>query len=156
MTSIAKVISEVEGVYLIKEGDGIIEIETDKGSVGSILRIMRELGEYKQLIDIVGSEGEEGEIRVRYIIQNIREVCRGVIKVDLGNRLSIESIKDIYSGSDWAERELYDMYGVEVGERRRILTDYGYEGYLMRKEEGLTGVEERRYSERKKGVVVGR
>ena len=57
---------------------------------------------------------------------------------------------------DWMEREAFDMYGVSFKDHpdlRRILTDYGFEGYPLRKDFPLTGHTEVRYSEDEKKVV---
>ena len=48
------------------------------------------------------------------------------------------------------------MYGIKFNDHpdmRRILTDYGFVGYPLRKDFPLTGHKEVRYSEEKKKVV---
>ena len=55
------------------------------------------------------------------------------------------------------EREVFDMYGVKFKDHpdlRRILTDYGFEGYPLRKDFPLTGHTEVRYSEDKKKLFM--
>ena len=62
-------------------------------------------------------------------------------------------IRDRSAG--WYEREVWDMYGISFNgnnDLRRILTDYGFEGYPLRKDFPLTGFVELRYDEAKKKV----
>lgn len=57
----------------------------------------------------------------------------------------LESITSIFSGAEWYEREIYDLYGVWFNNHpdlRRLLTDYGFEGYPFRKDFPLTGYTE--------------
>ena len=54
------------------------------------------------------------------------------------------------------EREVFDMYGIffkNHPDLRRILTDYGFKGYPLRKDFPITGHTEVRYDEDKKKVI---
>jgi NADH-quinone oxidoreductase subunit C len=65
-------------------------------------------------------------------------------------------VTTIWPVAGWLEREVYDMYGVIFAcnpDLRRLLTDYGFEGYPQRKDFPLTGHVELRYSEAEKRVV---
>lgn len=67
------------------------------------------------------------------------------------------SLTKIFSSADWWEREAWDMYGIFFfghDDMRRILTDYGFEGYPLRKDFPLSGFIEVRYSEKKKKIVM--
>ena len=62
----------------------------------------------------------------------------------------------MFPAANWYEREAYDMYGILFSghpDLRRLLTDYGFQGYPLRKDFPLTGYVEVRYDDEKKRVV---
>jgi len=78
------------------------------------------------------------------------------VKIETDEATPVPSIVSVYPGADWFERETYDLYGVLfVGhpDMRRILTDYGFEGYPLRKDFPLTGFVEVRWDDEVKRVV---
>jgi NADH-quinone oxidoreductase subunit C len=67
------------------------------------------------------------------------------------------TLEEIYPGSNWAEREIFDMYGIfftNHSDLRRILTDYGFDGYPLRKDFPLSGYNQIRYDESLKRIVT--
>ena len=79
-----------------------------------------------------------------------------VYNIDIDEKSTVPSISKIFSSANWMEREVFDMYGISFKNHpdlRRILTDYGFVGYPLRKDFPLTGHTEVRYSEDKKKVV---
>jgi len=68
----------------------------------------------------------------------------------------VSSVTSWWPAALWLERELWEMFGVRVighPDLRRLLTDYGFVGYPLRKDFPMTGYLELRYSEKKKRVV---
>jgi NADH-quinone oxidoreductase subunit C len=78
------------------------------------------------------------------------------VKVTTDDTSPVPSITSIFPGADWFEREAYDLYGVLFSghpDLRRILTDYGFDGYPLRKDFPLSGFVEVRYDDERKRVV---
>lgn len=66
---------------------------------------------------------------------------------------SFISVYIIFKSSIWVEREVYDMFGVKFinnWDLRRILTDYTFFGFPLRKDFPLSGYVELLYDESKK------
>lgn len=94
-------------------------------------------------------------VKVR-IVRNPGEVSTSLIAND-ESKLSIHSLEKEYPVMGWLEREMMDMSGIMfVGhtDLRRILTDYGFDGYPLRKDFPLSGFNEVRYDDGTKRVMV--
>jgi NADH-quinone oxidoreductase subunit C len=68
----------------------------------------------------------------------------------------VKSASSIYKSSLWLEREIWDMFGIFFSEHpdlRRILTDYGFEGFPLRKDFPLSGFNEVRYDDEVKRII---
>jgi NADH-quinone oxidoreductase subunit C len=68
----------------------------------------------------------------------------------------VDSVTGIWAGSDWFEREAFDMFGILFRghpDLRRLLTDYGFIGHPFRKDFPLSGNVEVRYDPEKGRVV---
>jgi len=79
------------------------------------------------------------------------------VKVFLTEISSVPSITKIFINANWWEREVWDLFGIYFENHpdlRRILTDYGFEGYPLRKDFPLYGYVELRYDETKKQIIV--
>ena len=113
---------------------------------------------FKQLIDITAVDypGREKRFKIVYLLLSHENNLRIIINVHIDETVIVPSIAKIFPSANWMEREVFDMYGVSFKghpDLRRILTDYGFEGYPLRKDFPLTGHTEVRYSEAKKKVI---
>ncbi len=109
-------------------------------------------------IDLCGVDypAREKRFDVVYHLLSPRLNHRIRVKVQTDETTPVPSIVSLLPGADWFERETYDMYGILFTghpDLRRILTDYGFEGYPLRKDFPLTGYVEVRYDETQKRVV---
>tara|TARA_B100000780_G_scaffold224410_1_gene163518 strand:+ start:2944 stop:3291 length:348 start_codon:yes stop_codon:yes gene_type:complete len=78
------------------------------------------------------------------------------VKTSVNEVGSVESVTKVFNSANWWEREIWDMFGVFFSNHpdlRRILTDYGFEGYPLRKDFPLSGYVEVRYDDIVKRVV---
>ena len=113
---------------------------------------------FKQLIDITAVDYPEKEKRFKivYLLLSHENNLRIVININIDEKTIVPSITKIFPSANWMEREVFDMYGVSFKDHpdlRRILTDYGFKGYPLRKDFPLSGHTEVRYSEDKKKVI---
>jgi NADH-quinone oxidoreductase subunit C len=68
----------------------------------------------------------------------------------------VPAVTPIWNSANWYEREAFDMFGILFDghdDLRRILTDYGFIGYPMRKDFPVTGHVEMRYDAEQRRVV---
>jgi NADH-quinone oxidoreductase subunit C len=113
---------------------------------------------FRQLIDITAVDYPEKEKRFKmvYLLLSHENNLRIIINVNIDEKEIVPSIIKIFPSANWMEREVFDMYGISFKDHpdlRRILTDYGFDGYPLRKDFPLTGHTEVRYSEEKKKVI---
>lgn len=91
-----------------------------------------------------------------YELLSIRYNYRVRIKTFTYELLGIDSSEKLYLTGGWYECEIWDMFGVFFNKHsnlKRILTDYGFEGYPLRKDFPLSGFIEMRYNETQKRVI---
>lgn len=68
---------------------------------------------------------------------------------------SVSSLNSVYLSTNWSEREVWDMFGIFFNfhyNLRRLLTDYGFFGFPLRKDFPITGYVESQYSDRRKNI----
>ena len=113
---------------------------------------------FKQLIDITAVDylQKEKRFKIVYLLLSHENNLRIIININIDEKTTVPSIIKIFPSANWMEREVFDMYGISFKDHpdlRRILTDYGFKGYPLRKDFPLTGHTEVRYSEDKKKVI---
>jgi len=113
---------------------------------------------FNQLIDLTAADYPDRERRfdVVYHLISYSKNRRIRVKIETGETTAVPSICSVHPCADWFEREAFDMFGVMFEghpDMRRILTDYGFTGYPLRKDFPMTGYVEVRYDEEQKRVV---
>jgi len=128
-----------------------------------IARIMKFLRDdpacrFTTLIDICGADYPDRTNRfdVVYHLLSMEQNQRVRVKLEADEEAQVPSVAGVFPAANWFERETFDMYGVLFSghsDLRRILTDYGFSGYPLRKDFPLTGFVEVRYDDELKRVV---
>ena len=143
---------------LIQYDELIIEVQCE--DLIEVVQFLKsnENCKFRQLIDIAGVDYPEDEKRFHliYLFLSHEKNTRIKLITKFNIDQSIQSLTKIFPSANWMEREVFDMYGIKFKNHpdlRRILTDYGFKGYPLRKDFPLTGFNEVRYSEKKKRVI---
>ena len=113
---------------------------------------------FRQLTDITAVDypDEKNRFNLIYLLLSHEFNNRIILNYSINENEIIPSITDIFPSANWMEREVFDMYGIKFKNHpdlRRILTDYNFEGFPLRKDFPLTGHNEVRYSEGEKKVI---
>ncbi len=113
---------------------------------------------FSTLVDITGVDYPERAKRfdVVYHFLSMYQNQRIRLRVSIREEDMVPSIVDVHPSANWFEREVFDMFGILFSghpDLRRILTDYGFRGYPLRKDFPTTGYTEVRYDESQKRVV---
>jgi NADH-quinone oxidoreductase subunit C len=139
---------------------GELTISVDAGKIVEALTVLRDdpKCQFAVLIDICGVDYPEREKRfdVVYHLLSPRLNQRIRVKIMTDEATPVASANDVFPAANWYEREAYDMYGIRFTghpDLRRLLTDYGFQGYPLRKDFPLTGYVEVRYDDEAKRVI---
>jgi len=143
-----------------QEAVGEVILTVEREAIADVCRALRDTPglEYQQLMEIAGVDYPERSERfdVCYCLLSLTKNRRVIVKVTTDEATPVPTVTGLWPVAGWLEREVFDMYGVAFSgnpDLRRILTDYGFEGYPQRKDFPLTGHIELRYSEAEKRVV---
>jgi NADH-quinone oxidoreductase subunit C len=149
-----------DAIVAVAEHVGEITLTVRRETLAEVLRTLRDTPglEYQQLMEIAGVDYPERPERFEVVYQllSLTKNRRLRVKVSTDEASPVPSVTGLWPNAGWLEREVFDMYGVTFAgnsDLRRILTDYGFEGYPQRKDFPLTGYVEMRYSEAEKRVI---
>lgn len=139
---------------------GELTLATDCAGIAGVLSFLRDdpACRFTLLIDITAVDWPQREKRfdVVYHLLSLTENRRIRVKLQVEENVSVPSVVELFPAAGWPERETFDMYGITFAQHpdlRRLLTDYGFSGYPLRKDFPLTGYVELRYDEEQKRVV---
>ena len=98
----------------------------------------------------------EGRFLLWYLVTTHRPAARVAVTVPCPENASVPSLTPLHPAWEWPEREVWDMFGVRFRphpDLRRILTDYAFRGFPLRKDFPVVGFKQVRYDEGFSAVV---
>ena len=124
-----------ELVFYIKAEDNV-----------NVLTFLRDELEYEMLMEMSAIDyiAKRGGFEIFYEMLSLTKKKRVRVKTFIRQKQAIESVYSVFKMANWAEREMYDMYGVKVlnhPNMKRILMPDDWYDYPLRKTYPLTGDE---------------
>lgn len=152
-------VNSIEITTFAGEGEEIT-VNARRAEIVKVISFLRDdpICRFASLIDLAGADypARDRRFDVVYHMLSMAHNTRIRIKITTDTIVPVPSITDLFPNADWYEREAFDMYGISFDghpDLRRILTDYGFEGFPLRKDFPLTGFVEVRYDDERKQVV---
>ena len=140
--------------------NGELTLDARREDIVKVISFLRDdpICKFSSLIDICGVDypARASRFEVVYHMLSMAHNVRIRVKITTDETVPVQSLSSIFPNANWYEREAFDMYGILFNEHpdlRRLLTDYGFEGYPLRKDFPLSGFVEVRYDEERKSVV---
>jgi NADH-quinone oxidoreductase subunit C len=137
---------------------GELTLTCEVNDIPRVMRALRDQFGFATLIDVTAVDWPQRAKRfdVVYHLLSTRNNARIRVKAQIDEATAVPTIVPLFPAANWFERETFDMYGVNFADHpdlRRLLTDYGFSGYPLRKDFPLTGFVELRYDDEQKRVV---
>ena len=155
---IAPALSEVLLASTVERGELTLRVQA--AAIRRVLAYLRDEPscQFKILVDLCGVDypARERRFDVVYHLLSLTKNRRIRVRVQTDEDTPVPTVTSVYPCADWFEREAYDMYGVVFADHpdlRRLLTDYGFQGFPLRKDFPLSGYVEVRWDDELKRVV---
>lgn len=147
-----------ESIYVDRNS---VFINVSKGNVKVFITALRyHLGfRFDSLLDVwaVDRPATRERFKVGYNFLSVFYNFRVIVYTTLAKDHFLDSVTPLFHSANWLEREIWDMFGiffVNHPDLRRILTDYGFTGFPLRKDFPLSGYTQVRYDEESKKVLL--
>jgi len=153
-----KALASLPGAVLaVHHDDDELTLDAEAARIVEVLTFLRDDPDcqFFCFTDLTGVDYPQREKRFDVVYLLLSPKLNRRIRIRIATGETAPSVVSVFPAADWYEREVYDMYGVLFDghpDLRRILTDYGFEGYPLRKDFPMTGYVEVRYDDEQKRV----
>ena len=144
------VIDDLESKFSGKSTEfrGQVSVMLGPEHVVAMCKLLKDTHDFAQLSDITAVDyWPETSPRFHLVFQfnshskNLRFEVRVPVDAD---KLTVDSVTEVYPSANWHEREVWDMFGIRFNNHpdlRRVLMPFDWEGHPLRKDYPL-GYEE--------------
>lgn len=155
-----KDVASIPGVTSVAVEGGETVVHATASNLVPLMQALRDDPRFafEQIMDICGVDWPERAQRFD-VVYNLLSVSRNQrirVVVATDETTPVPSLRGVWPVVTWWERECWDLFGIRFAgqtDHRRILTDYGFEGFPLRKDFPMTGYTEVRYDEERKAVI---
>ena len=148
------------GLSRFEVAHGELNLYAEAAGIVAALTRLRDDPEcpFEQMVDLTAVDYPQRSKRfdVVYHLLSLTKNRRVRVKIQTDEDTAVATVTGVYPCADWYEREAFDMFGIFFDghpDQRRLLTDYGFEGFPLRKDFPMTGYVEVRYDDEQKKVV---
>ena len=151
----AKDVEELKSAFSI--GETYIQREQlviyiDAKDIVKVMTFLRDKLSYNFLSELSAIDwlAKSGEFEIFYQMLSTSKRKRMRVKFFIKEKEEIQSVTGVYKSADWAEREMYDMFGVKITGHhymKRILMPDDWHDHPLRKTYPLHGDEEAQWYE---------
>ena len=125
---------------------GSMVVEIDHKDNYKALEVLRDECSYAQLTEMSAVDylAKDGNFEVFYQLLNLKEVKRMRLVMRIEQGLAVESTVSLYKSANFAEREMFDMFGIVSNNHplmKRIIMPEDWEGHPLLKTYPLQGDE---------------
>lgn len=165
----SEALQELAALIELKQPDAVVSshiafgeltVEVQPALIESFVEFLRDdpACRFSSLVDITAVDHPEREKRFDLVwhFLSMYQNHRIRVKAAVDEDEMVPSLVQVHPSANWFEREVFDMFGILFSghpDLRRILTDYGFRGFPLRKDFPTTGYTEVRYDEAQKRVV---
>lgn len=123
---------------------GELTLMVDSARIVEVCRFLKTESKFVRLSGITAVDWHPANPRfeVVYHLHSIERNLRVRLKCRLGEPAAIDSLTGVWSGANWYEREVFDMFGITFNNHpglTRILMPEDWEGHPLRKDYPVHG-----------------
>lgn len=151
----AKDVKDLESSFFVKDAyiqKGQLVIYINAKDIVKVMEFLKDKLHYNFLSELSAIDwlAKSGEFEIFYQMLSTSKHKRMRVKFFIKEKETIQSVSKVYKSADWAEREMYDMFGIRISGHhymKRILMPDDWHDHPLRKTYPLHGDEEAQWYE---------